>query len=340
MDLSFPSGRASKLMTPSSAFCRKRILGCEAFVFSSTPVTKSYKIGVDGGGTKTELILLNSAGAELARHIALGCNPSQVGAEQARLILETALRELTAKHPGPVSHSLLCMAGNGVFWRETASALKDFGAVTTLDDSIPVLELATNGAPGLVLHAGTGSFIAARGPDGAVHYAGGLGWKFGDPGSGFDIGRRALGLALLELQSLPAETRQVSPLAEALRNHTGLAEYSANSRFFYNDPVANATIASFAPRVLLLAENDCGPAQQVVADSITDLARQADQVIHRIFKNPAAKLPCGVSGRILNSVPAAFALRSLASKLNWPMELHFMDTPPIEGVRRLLARMN
>lgn len=299
-----------------------------------------FKIGVDGGGTKTELILLDSDGAELARHIAVGCNPSQVGAEQARLILQTALRELRAKHPGPVSHSLLCMAGNGAFWRETAAALQEFGAVTTLDDSIPVLELATNGAPGLVLHAGTGSFIAARGPDGTVHYAGGLGWKFGDPSSGFDIGRRALGLALLELQSRhPTDTSEVSPLAEALRVHTGLTEYSANSRFFYNDPEANAKIAAFAPRVLALAEAECGPAQQVVADSITDLARQADAVIHRIFPRSATKLPCGVSGRILNSAAAAFALRSLASKLNWPVELHFMDTPPIEGVRRLLAKM-
>jgi len=39
----------------------------------------------------------------------------------------------------------------------------------------------------------------------------------------------------------------------------------------------------------------------------------------------------------LNSKPAAFALRSLASKLNWPVELRFLDTAPIEGVRRLLT---
>ena len=303
--------------------------------------TSHFKIGVDGGGTKTELILLDSSGAELARHIAVGCNPSQVGAEQARLILETALHELTAKHPGPVSHSLLCMAGSGTFWKETAAALKDFGAVTTLDDSVPVLELATGGAPGLVLHAGTGSFVAARAPDGTVHYAGGLGWKFGDPGSGFDLGLRAIGLALLDLQSRSAaKTDELSPLAEALCAHTGLTDYSANSRFFYSDDQANKKIAGFAPRVIALAEADCGAAQQVVADSITDLARQADTVIHRLFPKPATKLPCGVSGRILNTAPAAFALRSLASKLNWPVELHFMDTPPIEGVRRLLAKLS
>ena len=81
------------------------------------------------------------------------------------------------------------------FWRETAAALQGYGKVTTTDDSVPVLELATAGAPGLVLHAGTGSFVAARTADGATHYAGGLGWKLGDPGSGYDIGRRAVALA-------------------------------------------------------------------------------------------------------------------------------------------------
>jgi len=302
-------------------------------------VNNPHRIGVDGGGTKTELILLAADGAELARLVAAGCNPSQVGADQARSILAGALRELTAKHPGPVSHSVLCMAGNGGFWKETAAALKDYGAVTTLDDSAPVLELATNGAPGLVLHAGTGSFIAARSPDGAVHFTGGLGWKFGDPGSGFDLGRRAIGLALLELQRRPPATGPASALADALRAHTALDDYSANSRFFYNDPGANAKIASFAPRVLALAAVDCEPAKKVVADSITDLARLADTVIHRLFPPSPSKFPCGVSGRILNSAPAAVVLRSLAGKLNWPVELRFMETPPIEGVRRLLARM-
>jgi glucosamine kinase len=296
-------------------------------------------IGVDGGGTKTELILIDAAGTVLAGHIAPGCNPSQVGPDPARALLTEALAALRAKHPdGTVEHTLICTAGSPPFWREFAATLGGYGRVTTVDDSRPVLELATDGQPGLVLHAGTGSFVAARAPDGAIHYAGGLGWKFGDPGSGFDLGRRGLGLALLELQAARGSPAPLSPLAAALCAHTGLADYPANSRLFYSDPGANALIAGFAPRVLELAAADCGPAQQVVADSITDLARQADTVIHRLFPRTAAKLPCGVSGRILNSPPAVFALRSLAGKLNWPVELRFIDTAPIEGVRRLLLR--
>ena len=297
------------------------------------------KIGVDGGGTKTELILVDSAGTVIAHHLAPGCNPSQTGPERARAILLEALQALCAQMPGrPVQNTLLCMAGNRAFWRETADGLEGFGEVATTDDSIPVLELATGGRPGLVLHAGTGSFVAARGPDGTAHYAGGLGWKLGDPGSGFDLGRRAIAQAMLELQgwsSSPAAG--LSPLALALCDHTGLRDAGANSRFFYSDPAAHARIADFAPRVIALAAQDCGPAQQVLADSLTELARLADQVLHQLFPRPADKLPCGISGRILNSAPAGFALRSLASKLNWPVELAFLETAPIEGVRRLLV---
>lgn len=297
------------------------------------------KIGVDGGGTKTEFILVDAAGAIVATHVGPGCNPSQAGLDRARQILLEGLQALRSQLPaGDIVATKLFMAGSPKFWAETAATLTGFGTVTTATDSIPVLELATGGAPGLVLHAGTGSFVAARAPDGSLHYAGGLGWKLGDAGSGFDLGRRAIAGALLELQGWPpAGAKTLSPLAEALRVHTGLADYAANSRFFYNDAGANAAISAFTPRVLELAEQNCGPAQQVVADSVTELARLADLVIQRVFFAPPALVACGVSGRILNSVPAAFALRSLATKLRWPVKLEFITTSPSEGVRRLLV---
>jgi len=56
----------------------------------------TYKIGVDGGGTKTECILVDDSGAIVARHLAPGCNPNVVGPEQARLIVTDALVALTS----------------------------------------------------------------------------------------------------------------------------------------------------------------------------------------------------------------------------------------------------
>ncbi len=310
-----------------------------------------YQIGVDGGATKTECILVGADGAVVARHTAPGCSPSLVGPEQARAILVAALRALTSGLPSPFSRLLLCMTGSPSFWRETAASLDGFGRVETAPDSLPVLELATGGGPGLVLHAGTGSFVAARGPDGALHYAGGLGWRFDDPGSGYDIGRRAIACALLELQGWgggpaggkpPPAAR--SSLAAALCAHTGLDGYGAISRFFYDAAAgANGRIAGFAPQVVALAAQHDAEAGRIIAESVAGFAPLVNRVLAKAF--PAATagdarslVTCGVSGALLNRPPCWHALQALAAAQAWPVRLRTVADPPIEGVRRLLAK--
>ena len=315
----------------------------------------SYKIGVDGGGTKTECILIDARGTVVARHTAAGCNPSLTGPEMARRILAEAIQALLAQAPGKdreskISTTLLCMAGSLSFWGEVAMDSKYHGAVTAVSDSLPVLELATDGAPGLVLHVGTGSFVAARAPDGSVHYAGGLGWRFGDPGSGHDLGCRAIARALLELQGWPVEVGDQkpasgmrSPLAEALCEYTGLGEYAAISRFFYSAADANVKIAAFAPRVVDLAERGCGPAQQIIVESLAGFAILVNRVLAKIFPPTGSRdspsIPCGVSGALLNRLPCLYALRALAASQAWPVQLQPITDSPIEGVRRLLLKM-
>lgn len=294
-------------------------------------------VGVDGGGTKTECILIDAAGATIARHTAPGSNPSLIGTDQAARVLRAALQALTGCQSAPrISRTLLCLAGSQSFWKETAAALNGFGRVETAADSLPVLELATGGGSGCVLHAGTGSFVAARAPDGSLHYAGGLGWRFGDAGSGYDLGRRGIGRALLELQGWTEK----SALADALCQHTGLAGYAANSRQLYAAADANAQIAAFAPRVVDLAGHGCGPAQQIIAESLTELGAVVNAVLRRLF--PAATIvapiPCGVSGLLLNRPPCLHALQALAVTHVWPVQLQPVTDPPIEGVRRLLLK--
>jgi N-acetylglucosamine kinase-like BadF-type ATPase len=292
----------------------------------------NFKIGVDGGGTKTELILVDATGTIVATHTAPGCNPSQCGPDKARIILLEALKALRAKLPaGSVQYTQLYLAGSPQLWSEFASALTGYGRVMTGPDSIPVLELATSGAAGLVLHAGTGSFVAARASDGSIHYAGGLGWKLGDAGSGFDLGRRGIAHALLELQGWA----QPSGLGEALKTHTGLTDSAALTRLFYTDPEANVRIAAFAIRVVELAAQGCSPAQIMLTETLTELVAQARLVTAKLFSD--STVPCGVSGPILNSEPAGFALKALVATHRWPVTLAFITAPPIEGVRRLLA---
>jgi glucosamine kinase len=293
------------------------------------------KIGVDGGATKTELVLVDDGGLVLHRHLAPGCNPNVVGADHARRIATDALvlmldRSKASQPKGTLTHTLLCMSGSPEFWQEFAASLTDFGRVTSLDDSRPVLELATGGQPGLVLHGGTGSFVAAQAPDGSLHYAGGLGWRFGDPGSGYDIARRAISRALLELQGWAPPGR----LSQLVRDHTGLHDAKAITRHFYAHPEPNRHIAGLAPAILHLATEGDAPATQLVLESAGELLELALRVARQLFPDtPLDSVPAGLSGPVLVHpvVLATLVARS-------PLPLEPLKEAPIDGVRRLLMR--
>jgi N-acetylglucosamine kinase-like BadF-type ATPase len=290
-----------------------------------------WKIGVDGGGTKTECILVDPAGAVAARHTGPGCSPSLVGVVQSKEIASEVLEAVRSGHPGEeISSTLLCMAGSRAFWKEFGASLSGFGSVSAVDDSVPVLELATRGAPGLVLHAGTGSFVAAQTPDGAVHYAGGTGWRFGDEGSGYDIGRRAIARALLELQGWAPP----SGLGALVQEKTGHSTAAAVAGYFYGDPATNNGVAGLAPDVLGLAAKGDPAAGETVSASVGQLLELAAAVTAKLFpgKRPDA-FRGAVSGHILNH---PFAFQVVSSRAPFPLSR--ITEPPIEGVRRLLAR--
>lgn len=292
------------------------------------------RIGIDGGGTKTEFILTDEAGVVRAHRIAAGCSPSLVSAEEIAHLINTNLRELVsaAGHPD-VAHTVFCMSGSRLFWREFIKRITGFGAVRHFDDSLPILELATAGRAGLALHAGTGSFVTARDHDDHTHYAGGLGWRVGDPGSAHDLGRRAIARAELELQGWQPS----SALGRAVCDQFQLHEANAFSRHLYAPDTPQSAMASVAPLVTQLANDGDLIAREMLDTSVRELARLALAVSQKLFgATPAAPLPVGLSGVILHTPTAQAAI---TETLGTTHQLHAITATPIEGVRQFLARL-
>jgi glucosamine kinase len=161
---------------------------------------------VDGGGTKTASALLSSDGELITLPVAGGCNPQDNRSWEMEL--EQVMVHLISSQPG-VTAVTMGMPGFGEV-RELDRAVSalvtaGMGRIGVIRNDV---EMAFHGAfpegNGLLLLAGTGSMGIAGGPSGIAR-VGGWGETFGDEGSGYWIGRQALGIASRELDGrLPA----------------------------------------------------------------------------------------------------------------------------------------
>src|ERR1700716_999546 len=85
---------------------------CGAHEFGGYSISMRYILGFDGGGTKTECVLMNSADQVLARTYAGPSNPSRIGGESAvRAIEESA--ELALRDAG-LERSAISALGAGL----------------------------------------------------------------------------------------------------------------------------------------------------------------------------------------------------------------------------------
>jgi N-acetylglucosamine kinase-like BadF-type ATPase len=164
-----------------------------------------YFLGFDGGGTKTECVLLDSRGEVVGAGSAGASNPLRVGFPKAQAALHAAasaaLRSARLKR---IRVEAVCAglagAGRPTIARRVGALLKRSypqAAVKVVTDLEVALEAAVGPGPGVVLVAGTGSAAYGRNAAGETARAGGWGPWIGDEGSAFDIGRLAVATAAL-----------------------------------------------------------------------------------------------------------------------------------------------
>jgi N-acetylglucosamine kinase-like BadF-type ATPase len=165
-----------------------------------------FVLGFDGGGTKTDCVLMDESGAVLARSQAGPSNPLRVGFGAAINSVRDAARQALALAalPADSSPSAVCAGLAGAGPPESAEKIRVLLAAEFSESKIQVctdldlaLAAAGDGAV-IVLLAGTGSFAVGRNAAGETARAGGYGSQIGDEGSAYDIGRRAVLTAMHE----------------------------------------------------------------------------------------------------------------------------------------------
>jgi N-acetylglucosamine kinase-like BadF-type ATPase len=186
-------------------------------------------LGFDGGGSKTECVLMDVNRNVLARGRGGGSNPGRAGlalaisainqaAEAAMFEARVKRQEIMAVCAG------LSGAGNEQAARKVRGALAGIfpGVPIKICTDLQIALAAAGEGPVIVLVAGTGSAAIGRGPTGEVRRAGGLGPQLGDEGSGTDIGRKAV----LAAKSGREKTGEETALGKQLLRQSGVANWS------------------------------------------------------------------------------------------------------------------
>jgi glucosamine kinase len=159
-------------------------------------------LGFDGGGTKTECVVLDAEGKVLGRGLAGPSNPLRVGNEAAFTQLAQAATEaLAAARLKPRQIDAVCAGLAGAGRRSVVRSAIVFlshefpDALTHVTTDCEVaLEAAVGSETGVVIIAGTGSAAFGRNAAGETARAGGFGRWIGDDGSAYEMGRRAVGV--------------------------------------------------------------------------------------------------------------------------------------------------
>jgi N-acetylglucosamine kinase-like BadF-type ATPase len=257
-------------------------------------------VGVDGGGTKTAIVIVNADGQELARGTATTSNAAVVGHERAATTLRDLIRS-TAERCGvelPLQSVWCGLSGSDrpEDHRLLRPHLDELALELRMTNDA---ELAMGGLPnevGVAMVSGTGSVAFGRNAAGVKARAGGWGHIFGDEGSGYDMARQALQAFSAEIDGYGDATS----LTTRLMAHWNLRDPFTLINRVYDPATTKGDIASLSRIVVEEAERGDAVASGIITRAAEDLARFGKAVARRLQLGP--ELSLALVGGMLNHV--------------------------------------
>ena len=249
------------------------------------PGARQLVLGVDGGGSKTRAVVADGLGEILGEGLAGPSNPLRVGVSEAAAAIRDAADRACAEAGVRRVEIVVAEVGLAGVRRDDIrermrAAVAELGAKTVevVTDADIALYGATEGKPGLVIIAGTGSVCCGVNARGRRACAGGWGPVVGDEGSGSWIARRALQAVA---HASDGRGRKTS-LSEAACEYFNVARAEDLSTAVYAPNVTNSRIAGYAGRVVEAAKRRDAVAREIVEAAGRELASAAAAVIRKL----------------------------------------------------------
>lgn len=284
-------------------------------------------IGIDGGGSKNDLILFTGDGKILNRVIGKGSNVSEMGPEAASERLIGQISDLLKDHGGMNAGIAALFAGlsggGAVNSRQFVidrlkEALPNAREIHISGDTVTALYAGVGTGDGMAVIAGTGTSEFVRYGGGQTTMIGGWGHLIDDSGSGFWLGKEAINAALREEDGRGKKTL----LTQLINEKLGKSVRSSIG-YLYSD--GKRTIASFAPVVFAACE-------------------QGDEIALDILRRAADELALLITtgGRLIGKAPYRVALvgglwnapllqNAVRARLNEDYLLTQLTAPPVIG---------
>ena len=285
---------------------------------------KSYQLflGVDGGGTKTNVALMNESGEVVSEASGGPSNPLRVGVETAVANITKALNaacDAAGFSRGDIVAATLGLAGvrrNDIRERVRESFIARSGIrkthVTT--DAEIALYGTTFGKAGIVVIAGTGSVCLGINDKGERAVAGGWGPLAGDEGGGRGIAEQALHRVAKASDGRGEPTKLTESAEEYFRASTTDNLLGA----IYAPQIDNSRIAGFAKNVVETAQEGDKIALELIENAGSELGSAATAVIKNLGLR-RARFPVGCVGSVFKAgeiltKPMLSAIHAVASK--------------------------
>ncbi len=295
-------------------------------------MSQAYFAAIDGGGTKTEMVLVDQAGTEVLRDTTTTSNSAVVGHDRAIETLQELITRVTTRAGVELPLTGLWCGLSGSDRPEDHEKLEP--SLTKLSESLTLTndaELAIGALPnrvGVALVSGTGSIAFGRSEDGEIARAGGWGHVFGDYGSGYDVARKGLYAYSAFVDGYGPPTS----LKERFTEHFDLPDpYSIINRI-YDPKMSKGDIARLSQMIVAEAEAGDVVSRGILREVAVDLTTYADAVARRLAFSPFLNL--ALVGGMLTHVERFRAQVLDNLEMHWDLDkvVHVTD-PALTGAQ-------